>query len=239
MKLNERLTMIAANIPNCRILTDVGTDHAYIPIYAVKNYLCEKAIAVDLREGPLNIANKNIKRRGLENSIETRQGNGLEPISLSESDVIVIAGMGGSLIRDILSAATEKVQKARLMLLQPNNAADALRKWLYESGFSIVEEKLALDAGKLYCLICAKWTGSAEKGDEFAYYIGEKLFKGNDPLLQRYLNKKLKELEVIIEGRSRAQKERNFEASGVTGMDTAVCIEIRNRLFDYIAKSKL
>lgn len=236
MKLNDRLMMIADKIPHCRTVADVGTDHAYIPIYAVKNTLCDKALAVDLRSGPLKIAYTNIKRYGLENDIETRLGNGLEPILHSECDVIVIAGMGGQLIRDILSASIQKAQKAQLLLLQPNNAADALRKWLYESGFDIVDEMLAMDAGKLYCLISAKWTGMMIKKDEFTYFIGEKLFEGNEHLLQSYLTKKMKELEVIIAGRSRSDPDKDGEATGMTGMDTATCIYIRNRLFGYLTR---
>lgn len=239
MKLNGRLMMIADKIPHCRILTDVGTDHAFIPIYAVKHGRCEKALAADLRAGPLKMAYANIKRYGLEKKIETRLGDGLEPISPLECDVIVVAGMGGSLIREILSASVEKAQIAQLLLLQPNNAADALRKWLYEYGFDIVEEMLALDAGKLYCLISAKWTGVAVKKDEFTYYIGEKLFAGNDPLLRSYLMKKLKELEVIIAGRGKADQNKSSETAGIAGMDTETCINIRNRLLDYLRISKL
>lgn len=234
MKLNGRLMMIADKIPQCRTLADVGTDHAYIPIYAVKNGICDKALAVDLKTGPLRMAYANIKRFGLEDNIETRLGNGLEPILYSECDVIVIAGMGGPLIKDILSTSVEKSQKAKLLLLQPNNAADALRKWLYESGFDIVEEMLALDAGKLYCLISAKWTGMTVMKDEFTYYIGEKLLGGNDPLLRSYLMKKLKELEVIITGRGRSVPDKNHEAAGMAGMNTATCIYIRNKLLEYL-----
>lgn len=234
MKLNDRLKMIADKIPHCRTLIDVGTDHAYIPIYAMKNGLCEKALAVDLRAGPLKMAYDNIKRVQLENNIETRLGNGLEPILHEECDVIVIAGMGGILIKKILLISFEKVQKAQLLLLQPNNAANVLRKWLYESGFEIVEETLVLDAGKLYCLLSTKWTGRVVEKGHFAYYIGEKLFTGNDPLLRRYLSKKLNELEVIIAGRDRSDPAKGSEVKGMTGLDTATCIDIRNRLHDYM-----
>lgn len=226
--------MIVNKIPNCRILTDIGTDHAYIPIYAVMNNLCEKALAADLRIGPLKMAHANIAQYGLENSIETRLGNGLEPILLSECDVIVVAGMGGLLIADILSVSVEKAKKAQMLLLQPNNAADTLRKWLYENGFDIIKEELVLDAGKLYCVISSKWTGVTVKKDEFAYYIGEKLLEGKDPLLQSYLSRKLKELETIIEGRSRSNPDKGHDAAGMSGMDTAACIYIRNRLYTLI-----
>lgn len=234
MKLNGRLKMIAAKIPKCDILADIGTDHAYIPIYAAKKGICKKALAVDLKEGPLKIANTNIKRYGIEEKIEIRLGRGLEAISPEESDVVVISGMGGNLIRDILSDSAEKAKRAKLLLLQPNNALDALRKWIYENGYTISEELLAKDAGKIYCLIIARWTGSAEKKDEFAYYVGEKLFDGNTDLLQKYLEKKLRELDVIIKGRGRSESDKKRNANAVLQMDTATCIDIRNRIYDYL-----
>lgn len=234
MKLKGRLKMIAEKIPECEILTDIGTDHAYIPIYAAEKNICRKALAVDLRAGPLKMANVNISRHGLEEKIETRIGSGLEPVLPEETDIVVISGMGGNLIKDILFNSAEKARKAKLLLLQPNNAPDALRKWLYENGYTIVEESLAEDAGKIYCLIMARWTGSAEKKDEFAYYAGEKLFDGKDDLLRKYLGKKLKELDVIIEGRRRSDPDKERNASAAPEMDTATCIGIRNRICDYL-----
>ena len=248
LKLNSRLRMIAEKIPRCRILADVGTDHAYIPIYAVMNGLCGKSLASDLRKGPLEMAGANIRRFGLDKRIETRVGNGLEPIAAEECDVIVIAGMGGSLIRDILSVSVNKAKVAQLLLLQPNNAADVLRKWLGENGFEIVRETLAIDAGKLYGLISAKWAGKVTAEDEFSYYAGNILLGSNDPLLRKYIEKKIKELEVVISGRSRARMKKSRtpvggndeKAAGMSilaGMDTGKCIEIRNRLIEFLETS--
>ncbi len=235
MKLDGRLAMIAERIPQCEILTDIGTDHAYIPIYAVEKGLCGKAIAADLRKGPLERADSNILRHGMRNRIETRLGNGLEPVLAEECDVVVVAGMGGSLIRDILAAAAEKARKANLLLLQPNNAADVLRQWLYESGFEIAGEALASDAGKLYCLMLANWTGKISVRSKFDYYVGAMLLKSGDPLLYDYLEKKRKELDVVIAGREKArtEKARGSESAGISlisGMTTAECVELRDRL---------
>ena len=239
MKLSGRLEAIAELIPKCGILSDIGTDHAYIPIFAVENKLCERALAADLRKGPLEMAEANIRKHSLESRIELRLGNGLEPVRPEECDVIVIAGMGGLLIRDILSAAPEKSNRAALLLLQPNNAVDALRKWLYENGYDILEEKLISDAGKLYCLIKSNWTGVPVSKDEFDIYIGEWIFEGNGELLGKYLHKKLKELEMIIEGRSRSDPEKKRYANEDSIMDTATCVTIRDRLADYLEKSSL
>ncbi len=234
MRLNGRLKMIADHIPQCGILTDIGTDHAFIPIYAVKKGLCEKALAADLRAGPLKMASNNIMKNGLSDRIETRMGDGLEPILLNECEVIVIAGMGGTLIRDILAGSVEKAQVARVLLLQANTAVETLRRWLYENGFIIEQEHLALDAGKYYVVIEAKWVGCPEKKDEITCYIGEKIFEGNEEHLQRYLMKKLREVEVIIEGRSRSDPQKYHSGLEENGLSTSSYILIRDRLMKYI-----
>lgn len=236
MRLNGRLKMIADQIPHCCLLSDIGTDHAFIPIYAVKNGLCEKALAADLRPGPLKMALKNIKKHGLSDKIETRMGDGLEPILSNECDVIVIAGMGGTLIRDILSQSIEKAKMARLMLLQANTAVDTLRRWLYENGFDIEREHLALDAGKYYVLIESKWTGHSEVKDEFTYFFGEKTFEDNEIHLQRYMKKKLREVEAIIEGRSRSDPSKDRTGEEGSALSTDNYMMIRDRLKEYLEK---
>ncbi|NJD04175.1 MAG: SAM-dependent methyltransferase, partial [Ruminiclostridium sp.] len=153
MDLKGRLGAIAEKIPQCGTLADVGTDHAYIPIFAVKNSMCRKAIAADVKSGPVGIAARNIKRYGYEKRIETRLGYGLEPITEAESDVIVIAGMGGILIREIIEKSIEKAQIARVLILQPMNMAEVLRKWLNENGFEIFDETLAEESDKIYNIL--------------------------------------------------------------------------------------
>lgn len=247
MRLKRRLKMIADQIPPCKILADIGADHAYVPIYALKTGLCNKALAVDIRKGPLQAASINIKKHGLEKHVEIRHGNGLNAIRLSECDVVVIAGMGGLLIRDILSSAVEKAKAANVLILQPNNAAEALRKWLYENGFTVACEKLVQDAEKIYCVIKAKWDGKAESKDEFTYYVGEKVLKGNELLIKEYLDRKLRTVEVIIEGRSRKRKnkpdaERNgmhkpaaFRGTGrISEMSIETLAYIRNKIKERI-----
>lgn len=234
MKLDGRLKLIVDSIPQCRILADIGTDHAYIPIHAARQGKCERAVAADLRKGPIRMAQANISRYGLQDVIETRLGDGLEPIGIEECEIIVIAGMGGPLIRKILSDSLKKAQKARRLLLQANNAVDALRRWLYENGFEISSEKLAEDAGKLYCLIETAWTGISVTKDDFTYNIGEKVFDGNDMLLERYLSKKLGELNTIIAGRARANQDKLRKIEDETSMDTETCIMIRDRLVKYL-----
>lgn len=197
MKLKGRLKLIAKKIPRCITICDIGTDHGYIPIYCILKGICERAVATDVRKGPLLIAQENIKRYGLDENIETRLGDGLEPVAEVEADVIVIAGMGGILIRDILKRDYEKAKKA-LLILQPMNAPEALREWLYSEGFEIVDEELAKEGSKFYNVISVKWTGISRQLDEIYYHIGEKLIQKPDPLAEEFIKKRLGQIDRIL-----------------------------------------
>lgn len=222
MQLKGRLGAIAAKIPACGTLADVGTDHAYIPVYAVIKGICGKALATDVKTGPVKIAERNIRRYSLEDKIEVRLGSGLEPVQLKEADVTVIAGMGGPLICEILHASIEKAHSMTLLILQPMNAIEVVRKWLNEEGFRISEEVLASEGEKIYNVICTVWTGSSSPRDEYEYFTGRELLDSGDPLLGTYLDRKLRQLDVIIEERDKSKAGRDDELEGI--------IRIRDRL---------
>lgn len=200
MELKGRLRLIADKVPECTIVSDIGTDHAYIPVYLIKNGVCNKAIAVDVKQGPLLAASENIKHFKLEKAIDTRLGNGLEPVQIAEIDVIVIAGIGGILMKDILEKQMDKAIAAKTLVLQPMNAIEILREWLYENGFYIYDEELVNEGEKIYNVLNVKWTGKKEQHDEIDYYIGPILVEKKDPLLKKLLNKKSMQAEGILNG---------------------------------------
>lgn len=204
MELKGRLGALAEKIPLCTTLADVGTDHAYIPIDAVKRGKCKRAIATDVRKGPIFIAQRNIERHGAREYIETRLGNGLEPLAVGEAEVIVIAGMGGTLIQEILEKGFLQAQKAGSIVLQPMNAIEVVREWLDQNGFTLLDESLTSEGEKIYHILHAQWSGKSGTRDELGYYLGRRLMERNDPLLDRYLVKKLKQLERMISGMEKA-----------------------------------
>ncbi|NLI58978.1 MAG: SAM-dependent methyltransferase [Clostridium sp.] len=210
MKLPGRLKLIAHMVPECNIVCDVGTDHAYIPIYLVNNKKCKKAIASDIRPGPINIAKKNIEEYGLLDSIETRIGNGLDTIKENEEDVIIIAGMGGIIIKDILERGIDKAKKANALILQPMYAIEVVHEWLCSNGFEVYDEKLAREEKKIYDVIAAKWTGKIQKKDILYHHIGEKLFEKKDPLLKLHIQNKIRQLDKII-NEMENMKKRDLE----------------------------
>jgi len=223
MKLKGRIKFIADTIPECVIISDIGTDHAYIPIHMVENKKCKKAIACDIGEGPVAVANRNIKKHGMEGRVETRLGSGLKPISEDEMDVCVIAGMGGVLIREILMEDEKKAKKANTLVIQPMNCIELVREWLYLNGFEIYDEGLINEGFRIYNVIKARWTGKATKKEMVYYYIGEKLIEKKDPLLKRYINGRIGLMDKVL-NEMNAMKDQN--SSLINGQKN-----IRNELY--------
>lgn len=153
-------------------VADIGTDHAYLPVYLVQAGVCPGGIAADIRSGPLDAARRTVTEAGLTDVIALRLGDGLVPVAADEADDIVIAGMGGETIVEILSAA-DWVKDTRLrLILQPMTRAEELRRWLLTSGFSITEERLVRDGHRLYPVLAAAYIAAPPETDEYVFYAG-------------------------------------------------------------------
>lgn len=164
--------MVASMVRRGSRVADIGTDHAYLPVYLVQAGICPGGIAADIRSGPLDAARRTVTEAGLTDVIVLRLGDGLAPVKAVETDDVVIAGMGGETIVEILAAA-DWVKDARLRLvLQPMTRAEELRRWLLTSGFAITEERLVRDGHRLYPVMAAAYTAAEPETDEFAFYAG-------------------------------------------------------------------
>ena len=195
--MTPRLLAVASFVaPESRV-ADIGTDHAYIPIWLLEHGVSKSALAMDINKGPIDRANENILKFHLEDKIKTRLSNGLENLKEGEADTIVIAGMGGILINEILKEAKEKHFGIKHFILQPMTAIEETRKFLEENGFCILNERLAKEDEKLYCVLLVS-RGEMKIDREIDYYIGQKLIENKDPLLLDYLNGKLYEYEKAI-----------------------------------------
>lgn len=190
MKLTPRLQTIAEKVDKGSIVADIGTDHGYIPIYLIENGISTKAIAADINKGPLDNARKQILLYNYQDKIETRLGNGLDVITLGEIDTIIIAGMGGLLIRDILTDNLATAKNAKKLILQPMVAQADLRKWLVDNGFKIMDEQLAKEGHKYYEILVAV-EGDETVKEDIDYEIGKKLIEKQDPLLEEYMRKQI------------------------------------------------
>lgn len=215
MELSKRLKFIASHIEKCKSIADIGTDHGYIPIYAVKNNLCESAIASDINKDPVRKSKLNISLEGLSEKIETRLGGGLEPIKTKEVDGIIIAGMGGNLIRDILEEGKNKLQFFKFIILQPAQNPEVLREYLYNNGYKILEEDLCFDEGIYYELFkVVKNNEEHTKVDNIFYEFSPILLKKKHTLMLPYLEskeEKYKKILGFIKDDSESAKKRKEE----------------------------
>lgn len=186
--LDSRLTAVAKLVRRGRRLADIGTDHAYLPVYLIENGIIDTAVAADLRTGPLNNARATVENHGLSDKISLRLSDGLDSFSAGEADEIVVAGMGGLLISEFVKRTDWLKNSDIHLILQPMTHAEDLRKTLFDCGFTIDRECVAKDSGKLYIIISAYFCGKATAYDEFDLIIG-RLAENEDELSVEYLNK--------------------------------------------------
>lgn len=199
LNLKGRLKLIADKVPKCNVLADIGTDHAYIPIYMVQNGVCQKAIASDVKIGPVKMASNNISLYKLSEKIETRLGNGLDTIEINEADSIIIAGMGGTLLTELLEANKPKTVNADTLVLQPMNDLHVVRKWLYDNAFEIYDEEMVAEGPKMYFVLSAKFSGNKKQYSDFELYVGQRLIDKKDPLLGAYCRMKVQQIDRVLE----------------------------------------
>ena len=197
MQLSTRLAALADFVPRGSKVIDVGTDHAYIPIYLMKLGGCISCLATDINKGPLEKAELNIRKHMLSN-IRLKQTNGLEGLDNEEADVIMISGMGGFLIVDILQRALPLVKRMKRLILQPQQDIDQVRKCLHEIGFKIEDETFVKDEDKYYTVIMAT-PGEECYMLEQDYAYGQCLIKKKDPIFKEWVAYKLDKQEGIYE----------------------------------------
>ena len=198
-QLSKRLEAVASFVTTGNRVADVGTDHGYVPIYLVHTGKVPYAIAMDINKGPLLSADANIKKFGLEKSIETRLSNGLRAYNLDEADSVIIAGMGGGLIIEILSESLDKLTGLEL-ILSPQSDIELVRRFLCDNHFEIVEETMLIDDGKYYTIIKAT-EGECRYDSIEEYRYGRLLLLEKNPVLHMFLGRELEkktEIEAII-----------------------------------------
>ncbi|AZK46852.1 tRNA (adenine(22)-N(1))-methyltransferase [Paenibacillus lentus] len=169
MKLSSRLQHIADRLPpGCRF-ADIGSDHALLPVWAVKHEAALSAVAGEVNDGPLKAAKRQVAEAGLGQRIAVRRGDGLQVIDSGEVDTITIAGMGGALIASILEAGQDKLAGVKRLILQPNVGEELVRRWLLDHDWYVTDETILEEDGKIYEIITADAVPDASKLNEELY----------------------------------------------------------------------
>lgn len=170
--LNKRLELCAHMVRKGAKIADIGTDHAYLPVWLVRAGFASFALACDIKAEPLKAGELTIKKYHACDLVETRLCDGLQAISPLEVDDIIIAGMGGETIVHILSDAPWLKDESKNLILQPMSKHELVIAFLYENGFELKEHKCTFTDGKIYTAFSASYTGKKEKPTELFTYTG-------------------------------------------------------------------
>ncbi|ADL12234.1 tRNA (adenine(22)-N(1))-methyltransferase [Acetohalobium arabaticum] len=197
MKLSPRLKEITELISSPYSVADIGTDHAYLPIYLAENFDCEKLIASDVKQAPYQTAVENVQQAELEDMIDVRLGCGLKILEPNEVKAAVIAGVGSDTIIDIIADNKQITDSITEFVLQPMNHAARLRNWLMNNGFQIIDEGLAQEGTRFYEIILIQ-SGSEQISDPFLLEIGPRLLEKNPQCYQEFLVSKEKKWQTIL-----------------------------------------
>ena len=170
--LSPRLLCVAKLVRQNAVLADVGTDHAYLPLFLLSVGKIDRAICSDINEGPLASARENASLDGLTEKITFLLTNGLCGVMAYSPTDIAICGMGGELIAEILESAPDAHKKGVRFLLQPMSKQEHLRETLYRLGFEIVAEEYVTEGDKAYLVIASEYTGEIVAFDEARCLLG-------------------------------------------------------------------
>lgn len=215
LKLTDRLNTIAGEIKMGETVADIGTDHGFLPIFLWERGICKKVIMTDISEGSLQKARDNCNAMHPGESFDLRLGSGIEVIDSGEVDDIVMAGMGGILMTEILGADIPKAKSFKKLILQPRNNIGFLRHWLYNHGFSVQNEQLVRE-GKFICevitVIPKEVAVTRTLGpDRIEYEYPHSLIDFAGPLTKEYLSNKLKIEQNILSSMEESKKDMEKE----------------------------
>ncbi|MGN1442797.1 MAG: tRNA (adenine(22)-N(1))-methyltransferase [Acutalibacteraceae bacterium] len=194
IRLDSRLACVASLVKKSDCVIDVGTDHAYLPAFLLQNKVCQSAYACDVKKGPLENARETIKNCGLEKKIETVLSDGLDSVTPQKNCCVVLAGMGGILISEILMRAKWLLDESIQIVAQPMSHAEQVRKFFFENGFEITEEKTVADSRHVYLALTAVYTGERTEYTEGQLYYG-KLFENEGETTHLYLKRQYDRLK--------------------------------------------
>lgn len=211
-KLSRRLEAVASYVPQGARLADVGSDHAYLPLFLVEQGRIEFAVAGEVVQGPYQSALQNVEQADQSGKISVRLANGLAAVELDDQvSTVTIAGMGGRLIAEILEAGKDKLVSVERLVLQPNNREDDVRRWLVAHDFQLVAEEILEENDKIYEILVAEKGKSDLTADQLRF--GPYLLQDQSATFQK---KWLKELDKLTYALEQVPLERQADRSAIS-----------------------
>lgn len=224
-KISTRLLCAASFAQDGDFIADVGTDHAYLPIYLYRKGVIRGAVVSDINEGPIGRARDNIREYSCENAVIPILSDGLYNIDEYSPDTVFILGMGGELIVNILSSAEWIRKKKPRLVLQPMTHREILRAYLFENGFEITDEALVED-GRIYQIIVAEYIGASSTASRLELSFGKINLREPNGLLYAALRREAEILSARLQGKEKA---------GLDGGEDALLL---NEIIEYMGESK-
>jgi len=213
-ELSKRLETVGRFVPEAARLADIGSDHAYLPVALMLKGKIDFAIAGEVVKGPFESAKRQVMKNGLSERIEVRLANGLDAIEKHDQiSAITIAGMGGSLIRDILEAGrkNQRLSGEERLILQPNIGEKTLRTWLKENNYQIIAEEIIEENKKIYEIIVAEKKEQPIDYSEKELMFGPFLLEDKNATFSAKWQRELKQREVILEQLKNASEQNRYE----------------------------
>ncbi|MGI6166640.1 MAG: tRNA (adenine(22)-N(1))-methyltransferase [Eubacteriales bacterium] len=201
--------MSAAPFVRGGVIADIGTDHAYLPVWLLLTGRAQGAVATDIREGPLRSAAKTVERYGLSGKISLVLADGLAGIEKYRPQDIIVFGMGGELITSIIDRAVWVRDSQIRLILQPMTRRAELREYLLGNGFNIIDEAMSEAARRIYQTICAEYDGRGDIYNTAELLLGRHNIARGDELTRRYV------------GQLKAKYSRRKSAKARGGLDTS------------------
>lgn len=208
LRLSDRLAVIADFVQKGETVADIGTDHGLLPIFLIQRNISPKVVLSDIKPGPLEKARANLSVHLPEMKADLRLGGGLDTLENGEVDTVIIAGMGGLMIKNILEADPMKTRSFSKFILQPRNGQDKLRIWLYKHGYTIVKERLVRERNYICEVLVVETTATVDmearkasfssRLENLEFEINPLLFSGKDPLLKELIECRIKIEQGII-----------------------------------------
>ena len=223
-KINKRLLAATKMVREGAVLADIGTDHAYLPIYLLSEGKIERAVLADINRGPLCKAEENARASGFLSSVELCLTDGAAALSGKGITDYAICGMGGELIADIIDRAEQLRDREIRLILQPMSKPEALRRYLFENRFRIDREVYVTDEGKHYVCILAEYSGEKTEYSDADAYFGniDAFMSAGGEAFDSYMKAKQASLRRVIDGKRKGE--------GDSLSEEALLSELKDRL---------
>ena len=227
--LDARLRAAAEYVRQGAVFADIGTDHAYLPIYLLQRKIISRAVAADVAEGPLNCAVSHAKEFSLEDKIDFHLTDGLTGLEGLGITDVAICGMGGELISMLIDRAPFLKNTNIRLILQPMSKQELLRAYLAKNGFRIQSERVGIAAGHTYSCICAEYSGEPYELDRLSLYVGEPIIETEQDRksFALMLDKKEKAFKKRLDGKKMAGESTEYEDALLTGVESRATCPVR------------